>query len=274
MVEVDGSPITRATLSHWMAVIVGGDNLEHVGRPAPRGLVSDPPDYRACKAAIESIGPPKEAVAARLDAKHVRLQCRQLYEGVKEQAVSFLIQTMWTAREARRLGVEVSSSEVEQSLAKTKAEYKTGKSFRAFLASNGRTLADERFLLRRNLQVQRLEAQRRRVLSKTIKDKAALARALVADYVKATKMRTAHTECSPGYVVQECSGYSRLPSVEMPSPAVLVEQIAASRRTLLRADLHRAQRDQLRLGRRDRVRLVVGRQRHRLGARQRRREAM
>lgn len=230
VIEVDGSPITRATLSHWMSVIAAGDNFEHVGRPAPRGLVSDPPDYRACKAAIESIGPPKEALAARLEEKRVELQCRQLYEGVKEQAVSFLIQTMWTAKEARRLGVEVSGREVEQSLAKTKAEYKTGKSFRAFLASNGRTMADERFLLRRNLQAQRLEAQRRRVLSKTIKDKAALGRALVTDYVKAIRMRSAHTKCSPDYVVQECSTYNRPPSVETPSPAVLVEQIAASRR--------------------------------------------
>lgn len=230
VIKVDGSPITRATLSHWMSVIAAGDNFEHVGRPAPRGLVSDPPDYRACKAAIESIGPPKEALAARLEERRIGLQCRQLYEAVKEQAVSFLIQTMWTAKEARRLGVEVSGREVELSLAKTKAEYKTGKSFRAFLASNGRTMADERFLLRRNLQAQQLEARRRRVLSKTVKDKAALGHALVADYLKAIGMRTAHTKCSPGYVVQECSTYSHPPSVETPSPAVLVEQIAASRR--------------------------------------------
>jgi hypothetical protein len=230
VIKINGTPITREILSHWMSVIVAGDNLEHVGRRAPRGLVSDPPDYRACKTAIELIGPPKEALAATLGSKRTGLQCRQLYEGIKQQTASFLIQAMWNAMEGAKLGVRVSGHEVERQLAKTKAEYKTGVAFEKFLADHGRTLADERFLIRQSLQAERLEAQRRRVLSKTVKGGEPLGRALLEGYAESMKKWSARTHCSPGYVIQQCSTY-RQPTAAMPSPAVVLEQIAASRRT-------------------------------------------
>jgi hypothetical protein len=233
VIKVDGSPITRATFSHWMSVLVAGDNLEHVGHRAPKGLVSDPPDYRACKAAVESIGPPKGALAAPLDSKRIGLQCRQLYEGVKEQTAGFLIQALWSAKEAARSGVVVSGREVEQGLAGAKAEYETRASFEAFLADNGRTVADERFLIRQSLLAERLEAQRRRVLGRTVKGKEALGRALLESYAESIKKRSARTECSRGYVIRECSTYRQTGSAE-PSPAVVLEQIAASRRTKAR----------------------------------------
>jgi hypothetical protein len=228
VIKVDGSPITRATFSHWMSVLVAGDNLEHVGHRAPKGLVSDPPNYRACKAAVESIGPPTGALAAPLDS--IGLQCRQLYEGVKEQTAGFLIQALWSAKEAARSGVVVSGREVERGLAGAMAEYETRASFEAFLADNGRTLADERFLIRQSLLAERLEAQRRRVLGRTVKGKEALGRALLESYAESIKERSAHTECGRGYVVRECSTYRQTRAAE-PSPAVVLEQIAASRRT-------------------------------------------
>jgi hypothetical protein len=124
----------------------------------------------------------------------------------------------------------VSSREVERSLAKTKAEYATDASFEAFLANNGRTLADERFLIRRGLLAERLEAQRRRVLGRTVKGKEALGLALLESYAESLKKWAAHTVCSPGYVIRECSGYKETEAAK-PSPAVVLEQIAASRQT-------------------------------------------
>ena len=42
LAEVGGMSINRAMLSHWMATLIGGDYDENLGRPAPRGLVSEP----------------------------------------------------------------------------------------------------------------------------------------------------------------------------------------------------------------------------------------
>jgi hypothetical protein len=226
--RVDGTPITRETVSHWMSVIAAGDNLEHVGRPAPRRLVSDPPDYRACAVAIHSIGPAKDAKGER---KQIKLQCHQLYQGIKEQTLSFLIQGTWTAKEDSELGVEVTGREVERRLSKTRAErFRTDAAFRAFLRNSGLTLSDERALIRRGLQAERLEARRRQGLSRRVKGREALERALLDAYAESRKKWSTRTHCSDGYVVPECDG--RQPAAATPSPAVVLEQIAASRRSV------------------------------------------
>jgi hypothetical protein len=226
--RVDGTPITRETVSHWMSVIAAGDNLEHVGRPAPRRLVSDPPDYHACAVAIHSIGPAKEAKGER---KQIKLQCHQLYLGIKEQTLSFLIQGTWTAKEGSQLGVAVTEREVEQRLSKTRAErFPTDAAFRAFLRNSGLTLSDERALIRRSLEAERLEAHRRQALSGTGKGREALERALVEAYAESRKKWSTRTRCSDGYVAPECGG--RQPTAVTPSPAVVLEQIAASRRSV------------------------------------------
>jgi hypothetical protein len=225
VVKVDGTPVTRATLSHWMSVIVAGDNLEHVGHPAPPRLVSDPPNKRACGAAIASIGPAKDAMG---ESKRVELQCHQLYEGIKEQTLSFLIQGVWTAREASDLGIEVSERDVEQRLAKTRAEgYPTDAAFEVFLRNSGLALSDERALIRRDLLAERLEAYRRRLLSRRARGRVALERALLGAYAQSRKRWSARTRCSATYAVPECGGSH--PTATTPSPAVVLEQIAASR---------------------------------------------
>jgi hypothetical protein len=226
--RVDGTPITRETLSRWMSVIVAGDSIEHVGRRAPNRLVADPPDYRACESAIESLGPAKDA-----RGEHMRneLQCRRLYDGVKQQTLSFLIEGMWNARESSELGIEVSGREVGQRLAKTRAErYPTAAAFKAFLGSRGLTLSDERWMITMSLQAERLEAHRRHVLSRKLRGEA-LQRALLEAYAESRKKWSARTRCTAGYFVPQCRGRQPTAGTASSSPAIVLEQIAASRRS-------------------------------------------
>jgi hypothetical protein len=228
--RVDGTPITRATLSHWMAVIVAGDNLEHVGRRAPGGLVSDPPDQRACRSAIESMGQPKEQGRASREEKRLAMQCHELHAGVAQQTLSFLIHGMWSAKESAQLGIVVGDREVQQRLEKVKAEhYPTNAAFEKFLSDSGLTLSDERLLIRQSLQMERLEVWHRHSLSGKVSGGEALERALIEGDAQRLQMWSKRTRCSPGYDVQECTGFKALNRSVTP-PALLLEQIAAARR--------------------------------------------
>ncbi len=227
--KVGGMSITKGTLSHWMATNVAGVYLEHVGRRAPKGLVSDPPNYVACVSAIETIGPSKvsgkgEQVRAQLEQK-----CRQLYEAIKQLALVSLIEGLWNEAEADEQGIDVTADELEQALAKMKAEqYPTKAAFKKFLLDNGRTVSDERYLLQRNLVSTRLEHELRGKLGQKLKSPEAITRALIESYNESVKKWSAGTECRPGYVVSVCSRY-RTPTTQATSAALLVERIAASR---------------------------------------------
>jgi hypothetical protein len=228
--KVGNMTITRAALNHWMSTNVAGDYYEHVGYRAPHGLVSDPPSYPACVSAIEAIGPPRATGGRPAQVRaQVERQCWLLYQGIKQQALGDLIHGLWAMEEDAQQGINVTEEDVAQRLARMKAErFPTEAAFKTFLADGGLTLNDERYLIKRTLLSARLEEQRVRMLHNANKGAEAVERTLIELYVKSIKTWTARTDCIPGYVVQGCRGFKASTST-LPSPAALLEQIAASR---------------------------------------------
>jgi hypothetical protein len=228
--QVGNSSITRATLNHWMATIVGGDYDENLGHPAPRGLVADPPNYPACVSAIETLGPAKTTEAPPQARAALESDCHQLYQSLKQQALSYLIKGLWSLEEAAEEGIHITSAEINRSLVKLKAErYPSDAAFEAYLAGREWSLSDELYLVKRDLLTAKLEARHERALRKTTKGgQLALQRALIERYVRDTKRWTAKTSCVPEYVVAECAQYKGSEATG-PSPDALLEQITASR---------------------------------------------
>jgi hypothetical protein len=229
--QVDGTSITRGELSHWMSTLLGGDFDESVGRPAPRHLVSEPANYPACVSAVESLGSSKEAGASPQQS-HAQAQgsCEQLHAAVKRQALSYLINGLWTFKEAAQHGIVVTNAEVEQYLQKVKAaRYPSERAFAVFLARREWSLADELYLLKRDLYMTRLNIWRERTLRKTVKGSgASFQQAVIELYARELEQWPAKTSCRPGYVVAECK-QSKKPPSEPPSPDLLLERIVASR---------------------------------------------
>jgi hypothetical protein len=226
--------ITRGTLSHWMAILADGDFQEHVGRAAPKGLVSDPPSYPTCVSAVEALGPPKAPTGG---ATRVRAQlehgCQMLYQGLKEQALSYLIEGLWSSEEAAELGITVTNGEVRRryTAAQTGSERSSTQATRTTATGDrGLSHSDELYLLKRSLLATRLNEMRERTLQKQMKAASgeALQRALVERYAESVKKWPARTRCSADYMVAQCAHYEA-PAKAVPSPAVLLEQIAASR---------------------------------------------
>jgi len=221
---VGKTKISRSTLNHWMNTMVGGDYQEIIGNPAPSGLVSEPADYGSCVAAARQIKPrPSPA----LNEAQLRIRCRQLHTAVKEQALSYLISALWRAEEGAELGQSVSEDELSRKLQEVAyREYKSPAAFRRFLASRHWSVADERYLLKRNLlDTKFLERLKQRSAALGGGEKA---------YAKLTgenisKWR-AKTSCSPGYTAWQCRAEGSTGEEADPSVAAVVKEIAGDRR--------------------------------------------
>jgi hypothetical protein len=219
---VGKSEITQAQLSHWMATDVAGDYRELNGSNAPKGLVSDPPDYPRCVAAAKSIVTSSGAPTKLSDAQ-VRLKCHQLHTVASEQALSFLISALWSIEEGAEHGQRVSEAELTRALNKLRhEEYPDPAQFKRYLTQEGRSVSDERYLLQRNILnetfVNRLKAQ----AGKGPASEKAFTTLVLANEAK----WIAKTHCKAGYRSIQCKQYAGSTSAS-PSAAVLVEHLKA-----------------------------------------------
>jgi hypothetical protein len=195
VVSIGDASITRETVSHWMGVLVAGDYRSELMKVAPSGLVSDPPAYGKCVRAATRV------VATRAPQATEKL-CRELYSAVKRQAVEFLIDATWHKAEAKEHGETVTATELSSAVAALRQrEYPRPGAFEKFLRERHLSVADEKFLLERNLFSQKLLA---RVL-RAHRDAGPTEYAqLAANYT--TKWRS-RTTCQRGYITDQCKDF-------------------------------------------------------------------
>ncbi|HEY4452292.1 MAG TPA: hypothetical protein VGN13_11950 [Solirubrobacteraceae bacterium] len=205
-------------MSHWMSTLAGGDFYElSRGHTVPTGLVSDPPDYRACVAHLGAsvAGPPtgRPPSAAELLRK-----CSQLYAALREQAVSYLVNASWTIGLYGEVGIQATPGEVNRLFEQIRArEFPAATQLTHYLAARRWTLADELFVVRQDLLSQKVQAR----LS-------AGGQQAYASLTEHAQRWTAKTTCRAGYVVRHCAQFTESRTAgAAPSPAVLMEQIAA-----------------------------------------------
>ena len=219
VVQIGDTSITRATLNHWMESIAGGDYFEHTNKRAPRGLVNEPANYARCASAARSVN-----VHAVSDVA-LKAKCQQLYESIKEQALSFLISVQWRIEEAAEQRVSVSAAELAKTLARVQREqFPRPGEFVTYLQQREWALSDELYQLRRNVLTAKLLEHVQRTHPGAAGELAFFRRAAANQ-----KRRTAVTNCRTGYVVPQCRQYdARTTSRRSPSPAQLLEEITAS----------------------------------------------
>jgi len=218
VIRVGHTPITRATVGHWMEVLAAGDYRSELAKPPPAGLVSDPANYSRCVRAVRRQSAKAESKA---EADKKANLCRQLYAAVKLQAVNFLTNAAWYAEDAKEHGEKVTDKEIERKYLLTKRrEYPAPGQLEHFLAELHRTRADEYYLLKRNILaiklLERLQRQHVDLHSRNVATK--LAEEWQAKW-------TARTSCGPGYVASQCKQYKGPETV--PAPDTILQQLAA-----------------------------------------------
>lgn len=215
--RVGDTAITRAAVSHWMNTLIGGDYYQvSRKRTVPTGLVSDPPNYRGCVARLESIAASSPSRRPKPTGLQLLTKCRELYQAMKKQAISYLVTAQWAIALDREQGITASDQEIRQLLKEVKArEYPKKGQFEQYLAATRATLSDELFVVKLDVLTQKL-------LNKV----GAGGQKVNAAFTKEGEKWTAKTTCRPGYVVEHCRQYKGEPTPAPTSPSILLEQVA------------------------------------------------
>jgi foldase protein PrsA len=139
--SVDGEGVSQAQFKHWMAIAAATSQ----GPQGPR-VSYDPPNFAACVAAKRKTAPKPAKGQPAPTAAQFKTQCKQEYEGLRDQVMQFLILQKWVNGEAADQGVKVSDKEAQQKFEQArKASFPKDSDFQKFLQSSGMTLADARF---------------------------------------------------------------------------------------------------------------------------------
>jgi foldase protein PrsA len=123
---VDGELIERSTFDRWMriaAISSQGQQQPQGGNRPPRVNIPNPQnDFADCVRQRQREAPAPPKGQPRPTQQQFRDQCRQEYEGLRDQVMQLLIQERWVSGEAEERGVRISDAEVRRAFERQKAE--------------------------------------------------------------------------------------------------------------------------------------------------------
>lgn len=178
--SVDGDNITRAEFTRWLGIAASTSQPQGAAKVA-----YTPPAYTACVANKKKTAPkPAKGQPQQTDAQF-KTQCKQEYEGLREQVMQFLILEKWVNGEAEDQGVKVSAAEADKEFQEAKKQsFPQEKDFQEFLKQSGMTLNDAKFQVRFNTIYTKLR-------EKAVKNAPKVTDKSVADFYKDNKQRFA-----------------------------------------------------------------------------------
>jgi foldase protein PrsA len=138
VVQVGGTPITKATFDHWMGVASASTSAT-TGATAAKPVIPEPPNYTACVAHLAATAPkPAKGQSAPTTAA-LKTQCEQQYKSLQQEVLGFLISSSWVLGEASSLGVKMSDKEVKKEFEKIKnTQFPKAAEFEKFLRTCSR----------------------------------------------------------------------------------------------------------------------------------------
>jgi len=180
VVQVGGSPITKAAFEHWMSV-ASTSNKEAGSTEKP--AVPVPPDYTACIAHLRVTSAKTAKGQPAPTTQKLKSECQTQYKALQQEVLGFLISSQWVISEAAALGVKVSDAEVKKEFAKIKAaQFPKAAEFEKFLASSGQTVSDLLLRVKLNLLSQKIQKQ-------IVKNKSKVTQAQVTKYYNENKSK-------------------------------------------------------------------------------------
>ena len=138
--RVGDDVIRRTTFDHWLRVAA-------LSSAPPGGAaqvtIPDPPGYRRCIATKRRTLPKPPPGQPGITDAQIRQQCRQEFEGLRDQVMQFLIQGEWNEGEAAAQNVTVSTKEVRDSFEMQKRQsFPNDAEYQSFLRTSGMTERD------------------------------------------------------------------------------------------------------------------------------------
>jgi foldase protein PrsA len=143
VVQVNGQPITKATLDHWVGVAAAASSASAAGQKAAKPVVPDPPSYTNCIAHLKEVEPkPAKGQQPKTEAE-LKAECEQQYTALKQQALSYLIGVEWVFGQAEEQGIKLNDKEVQTKFnALKKQSFPKEGEFQKFMARTSYTVSD------------------------------------------------------------------------------------------------------------------------------------
>ena len=203
IVTVASTPITTANLEHWLTVTA---KIEDTSGKSKGKAAPTPPTYSACIAGLQRSN-------AKETAAQAKAKCESEYVALERRVLGFLISSDWIRGEAAHLHLTVSREENKERLDELKGNYyPKGSRFKAFLASSGETMADVLWRTEGELLEAQLSEEATKGRTRTTEEHVVL-----KEYDEALAARwKSRTNCSPGYVVEDCEQFKTPPPATTP----------------------------------------------------------
>jgi foldase protein PrsA len=186
--KVGGDTITTTDFNHWMHVAAISSQGAQPGQKKTAVSVPQPPDFAACVANKKKTAPkPAKGQPTPTDASF-KAQCKQEYEGLRDQVLQFLISAHWIQGEASDQKVNVSDTEVNKQFQQTKKQsFPKETDYKKFLNDSGMTQDDILFRVK-------LDTLSNKLRQKVTKGKDTVTDQQVAAYYNKNKARFAQPE--------------------------------------------------------------------------------
>ena len=157
--KVNSTKIEKSAFDHWLQAAARQQAQGQPGQEAAPVSLPDPPSFTKCIAAKKKAQPAQQG-AAPVPDDQLKSQCKQEYDGLKDQTMQFLISAEWLQQEAKKRGVDATEAEVKKTFDEQKKQaFPKEKEYQAFLKSSGRTEADLLFQVKLSVLTNQLQAK-------------------------------------------------------------------------------------------------------------------
>src|SRR3954469_16176327 len=191
--KVGDTSITKAQFQHWLEAAARQHTTSEPGQPASEAAVPDPPNFTRCVAEKQKQKVPKGAQPPPV--AQLKSQCKQQYDGLKDQTMQFLISAQWLEQEAKARGVKATPAQVRKTFEDQKKQaFPKEADYQKFLKSSGRTEEDLLFQVRLSVLTNALQA-------KVVEKAGKVSDKQVKDYYDKNKKRFAQPESRDLHVV-------------------------------------------------------------------------
>ena len=183
--KVGDKEITKTEFTHWLNA-AAKQQAQTTGVKPSEVVVPDPPTYAKCTAAKAKQKVPKGVPKPK--PEDLKAQCKQEYEGLRDQTMQFLVSSEWLLQETAKRKITASDEEVKKSFEQQKKQsFPKQKDYTKFLETSGQTEADLLYRVKLSVLTNKLQQA-------IIKDQGKVTDQQIEDYYNENKQRFAQPE--------------------------------------------------------------------------------